>query len=261
MGIGLEVESRVFAEWKDSRVASWVVENLALLDLAGTVPPCDVYSLSLDKGLCDGPDDDWDKKRFKESPKFVMSGGFEGTKAHVLAVRYLRDNAVVTSMDWQVRKKIVLLLEPDSYIREVKQREPLTNLTQRVEMWSTTGLLDAVVKLPERDFSVPDDVFYGQIHYYLSPAEWCANIENASWREIAMRGDGILNTARIISNYPFVHASFLASTQMLDRDEVIKRLKIYAEIMTHKGVPYDTVSGFSEGKSAEHFYKEAAKGL
>ena len=46
------------------------------------------------------------------------------------------------------------MLEPDSYIVRQKGRQPIVNIEQREQLWSTSGLVDAVILLPEKEVDV-----------------------------------------------------------------------------------------------------------
>jgi glycerol-3-phosphate cytidylyltransferase-like family protein len=76
---------------------------------------------------------------------------------------------------------VVLMLEPDSYITKYKAREPIVNMEQRSDLWSTSGLVDGVILLLEKDEDVSIEEHYGQIHQHIQPAVWCVNVENPDW--------------------------------------------------------------------------------
>jgi len=141
-----EVEDYIHTNWLDRVVAQWVIRQLELLTRANISPTCPVYILSLTEGLQrtdtqESPDD------FVHKPKLVTSGGYEGVRGHIRLINELHEIRALTT-NGPSELSIVLLLEPDSYIQN-KGREPLVKLDQRAELWATSGLVDAVMLLPE----------------------------------------------------------------------------------------------------------------
>jgi hypothetical protein len=96
---------------------------------------------------------------------YVTSGGFEGSKAHVSALKEFRE------VKWLMNGVVVtvLLLEPDSFI-QAKGRETLAKLPERAEVWATSGLVDVVVCLPERGAGVEPTEHYTKIQQQIAPA-------------------------------------------------------------------------------------------
>jgi hypothetical protein len=217
MGARAEVESRVRSGWIDPKVAEWVLRNFPLLEFDGASLACPVYKL----------DDVSSVAKFKDRLKIVISGGFEGTKGHLEAIR--RDLPEIRALD---REKwgalLVVMLEPDSYIITRKGRKPIVNLDERQELWSASGLVDAVIILPEEKRNESVASRYALIHKKIEPALWCTNKENPSHYEILMRRDlNMFDISRLLLHEPRPHASFLASTQKLKAEEVRVRLRDY----------------------------------
>ena len=205
-----EVERYILNNWADATVARWVISQLELLKRAYSFPPCPVYVLSLKEGLHrkNGAES---RDEFLDKPKLVTSGGFEGVHGHVRLIEEdLYETRALMRKD-RSELPIALLLEPDQYI-ETKKRKPLVTLKQREEMWSTSGLVDAVVLLPEADSGFTDERYLA-IHQILVPAAWSTTIENPHHFNIVMRGQHAIDIILLVAHYPEPHTSFLCSTR------------------------------------------------
>lgn len=227
MGVKQEVENYVWDNWKDKRVARWVVKNLPLLKIGLTHPECPVYTLSLDEGLqqkgeAKGILD------FKISPKFVMSGGFEGTRGHIRAIRNMHETQAITGKRDHF---IVLMLEPDSYIRNAKNREPLVNIAQREILWKTSGLVDALILLPDSSLVENKGSYFLRLSKLIGRASWCTTLESPAWREIVVRQEAgkVIDLSRVYDDELYVHVSFLDSTKEINQKEL--RTRIYEDVL------------------------------
>jgi hypothetical protein len=226
MGAKSEVEGYIYSSWKQKEVADWVIKRLPLLELGGSCSPVPILDISIENGL----DADIDRdviEVFKNKNKFVISGGMEGTRGHELAVRDMHEVRALKSDS--EKSMIAVLLEPDSYIRERKQREPILNLEQRASLWSTSGLTDAVVKLPQKSVDMIVREHYERIHAFIGPAEWCASYENPAWKDIVTRhGQEEIDLLRVFTHRPEVHATFLDLTKAMNAQELIEALREYS---------------------------------
>lgn len=254
MGARAEVESRVRSEWFDPKVAEWVLRNFPLLEFDGASLACPVYKL----------DDVSSVAKFKDHLKIVISGGFEGTEGHLEAIRDLPGIRALDREKWGAL--LVVMLEPDSYIITRKGRKPIVNLDERQELWSTSGLVDAVIILPEEKKDESATARYAFIHKKIEPALWFANVENPNHYEILMRQDlTMFDISRLLLHEPRPHASFLASTQKLNAEEVRKRLREYITDMVKNGAGrYNVQPDVPSGELdyiAGVFINEALKGL
>lgn len=226
MSVRNEVESYITDNWQDKRVAGWVIGSLALLEKGFTYPPCPIFNLSFEHGLVKKhgiPTDD----TFRGSRKIVMSGGFEGTKGHMHAVAEMREVRALTA---DIDTPLVLMLEPDSYITQLKRRNPIVNISQREQLWSTSGLIDVIILLPEKKSEVSDEEHYKHIYKCIAPAVWCANVDNPHRLEIITRmqeEDEALDIIRIFKHGPQLHTSFVNSTKDLTAEEVKKTIYPY----------------------------------
>lgn len=260
MGVRNEFESNIYSNWNDRRVARWVVDRLPLLERAFSKPPCPVFTLSLDGTLDQIDGEPFDN--FKETPKLLMSGGFEGTNAHIQVAKEMRDAKALSMSEDSL---CVFLLEPDSYISQ-KGRDPIFDIHERVTLWSTSGLLDGIVCLPEKSSKTDISEHYLNIHQALSPAGWCSNPENPSYFEIVtrMREQESFELIRLFKNQPEIHSSFLDSTRKMKVRQVNKTLKNYVFDLVKKSDVY-SVARYNNSKDlaqiAKMEYKRLSKGL
>lgn len=255
-----EVKDNIHESWLDRKVADWVVKNLPLLEYGYTHPQCPIFKLDLDEGLSQINRDIAHADNFKDTSKIVISGGFEGTSGHIKAIKELWEIRALTS-NYGV-SPIAVMLEPDSYIRSQKNREPLVNLQQRTELWSTSGWVDAVIVLPETEPGENISDHYFKVNEHLVPAGWCANVENPHWNEIAIR-DGKKETifTKILKHDPSPHASFLASTMNSDVEEVKYRLAEYILSMVKRPDIYSVGFGEPPIEIAEAIFERIVEGL
>jgi hypothetical protein len=222
MGIKQEVENNIAQNWKDKQVAKWVISKLPLLEIGFKHSECPVYSIDFENGLI-SKNGIGDPELFKSKPKLVMSGGFEGTRGHISVVGNMYETMSLSrKQNWMA----VLLLEPDSYIHNMKKRKPLTTLSQRESLWKTSGMLDAIVLLPDSSTIKDKTNFYFKINKLIGTAEWCASIENPAWKEIITR-QGVqwcLDASRIYGDELYIHSSFLDSTKNIEARELERKL-------------------------------------
>lgn len=256
MGVRAEIEGFIKDSWTDKDVANWVIKKLPLLEFGFTHPSCPVYGLSLEQGLIPLNDTNFSLSRFKEKDKLVMSGGFEGTEGHIKVIKEMFETRILAN---RFRSPIVLMLEPDSYVQKQKKREPLVNLNQRIALWSTSGLVEAVMVLPQKPDNMSSSDFYDyKIHELIQPATWCVNIENPHFFEIMNRGIQSPNydLVRLFVNHIEVHTSFLNSTSTLSKAEVKERLNTYV---------LELIKGYrnteSPDEEAKIFTQRIAEGL
>lgn len=153
--------------------------------------------------------------------KLVLSGGLEGTAGHVGAMKFAHETRTLMEEDPIDGLPIFALLEPDSYIRK-KGREPLATQQERAELWATSGLVDGVVLLPDRDQDPSPARRYPKIHELLAPALWLTTDDNPAMVEILRRG---LKTAIDIGDIiprtiDKPHATFLSNTRSMKRTDV-----------------------------------------
>lgn len=232
MGVRNELEQHIISSWQDRQVAEWVVDKLPLIEMGDTHPSCPTFNLSLDNGLLE---EHGGLNNIQEKLKFVMSGGFEGTKAHITAVEEMQDVRTLTFS----RGNIIIMLEPDSYIKRYKERDPIVNLEQRSYLWSTSGLVDAVIRLPEKKESTDTKEHYMQIHQHIKPAAWLTNAENPNHLQILLRSDPqSITLGHVFVHQPEVHASFLHSTMDLSLEELKGKLLDYSALLSNKRGPY-----------------------
>lgn len=198
--------------WADAVVAEWVLENLELLWIHNTKDQAPIYHISRDNN----------SYIFADQPppphkKLVLSGGLEGTRGHVDAVSYLSEAAALMNGTFMT----TLLLEPDSYARNQKNREPLVYQYERAELWSKTGLVDVVICLPDK----PEDESWKArcelISILLGPeTEWYTTSEHPQLLEVLTRSmKNFINLLQLIPETPSVHASFLAATKNMSEEE------------------------------------------
>ena len=223
MSVRNEVESYITNSWQDKKVAKWVIGSLPLLEKGFTHSPCPVFNLSFEHGLVKKYEASTDNT-FRNNRKIVMSGGFEGTEGHMHAVSELREVRALT-----INAPFVLMLEPDSYITQQKGRHPIVNIKQREQLWSTSGLVENIILLPEKEDGVSSEKHYLQIHKHIAPAVWCANVENPYWLEIItrMQESEELDIIRVFKHWPELHTSFINSTKDLSAEEVKNTLYSY----------------------------------
>lgn len=246
MGARTEVEGDIYKNWIDQKVAEWVIKNLPLLEYAYKNDPCPIYELRLDSNPV-----------LPETPKLVISGGFEGTKGHIAAIKDVWEYKALTQNPNTV---VTLMLEQDSYIINCKKRNPLVPLKQRIELWSTSGLVDFVFVLPNRPEDMSPSEFYEKINQMISPATWCVNIENRNWQEVMYRGQTrkIIDASRLFAVRPSIHTSFLSSTKNMDTQGVIERLRDYA---LEYVMAYENTEILSVNELVDIKFKEISKGL
>ena len=228
MSVERQVKNQIIETWKDKQVANWVIDSLPLLEIGLTQQECPVYTLSLEEGLKQ-KNTAKPIQRFKETLKLVMSGGFEGTVGHLKAVDNLHEiRALTTNGDCL----LVLMLEPDSYICNVKDRDSLINLHQREVLWSTSGLIDAVILIPDSSLIENKGEYFSRMSERIGQTRWCTSIENPAWREIITRDDmsGALDIVRANNDELYVHTSLLAYSKNVDSDEMKQR--IYDDILS-----------------------------
>lgn len=255
-----EVETQISNLWKDGDVCRWVIKNLPLLEKAHSAPWCSVFNISLDYSLQSADSCSDNLSGFRQKRKLVMSGGFEGTRGHIEALNNIYEYKALACADDAL---VGLMLEPDSYIRELKGREPLVGIDLRTEMWATSGLVDFVIKLPRKPPSLPDQYFFQFIHEQIKPASWCVSIENRSWLEIITRGqvEKVIDAGRLFSHSPNIHSSFLASTRMKSVEEVRLALWDYS-MMIASGSDFSDISTFIPiEQMARIIYEDFSKDL
>lgn len=257
MSVQQEVEHRIREGWQDSKVANWVIKNLPLLEHGYTHRQCPVYKLDLERGLTQLNNEFHEIAQFKEKPKIVISGGFEGTRGHMAALDEVYEHRTLTA---DSNTPVVIMLEQDSYILKHKQRQPLVNLKERTELWSTSGLVDTVIVLPEQPNNGQLTDFYRQIHGHIAPANWCVNVENKRWHEIILRGEveWIIDAGRLLSNESFVHTSFLAATSSLRGNQVAENLKKYILDLVKT---YENPGQYTFEQIADIVFKKVSEGL
>ncbi len=259
MGARAEVESHIYSNWADRRVANWVIKSLPLLERGFTHPPCPVYSLSLENGLEQKNDTPFPGE-FKTTSKIVISGGFEGTYGHLMAIKDVHEVRAITAKDDSF---VVLMLEQDSYIVNRKKRSPMVNIDQREKLWSTSGLVDAVILLPDQDITVNLASYFSRVHELIQPAVWCANIENKYWREIISRGElnQDIEAVRITDFESYLHTSFLASTMNFESQELKVQLYNYVLELVKKTETPQVLENVSPEEIAKIVFERVADGL
>lgn len=213
-----EVCERVRDKWLDPRVAELVIAQMMAwrIEVAERSP---IVGLRYgDQGLEFIGSAPW----WLEMDKYVTSGGFEGSVGHQRALMELREAKVLGGQG----ALIVLLLEPDSYIRKRKRREPLATLEERAEIWATSGLCDAVVCLPDLPAGINQTGHYELVHERLKPARWCTNVNHPYLREVILRGGKqAVDLFQIFQTPASIHVSVLASTQGMRWEEAVESLR------------------------------------
>ncbi len=218
------VKNKILTDWENNDVANWVISNLQLLELGEEYPQVSVFKINYDTGVTPYANSLADKTILK-NPKLLISGGLEGTKGHLRSIKQIREIGALIN---QQSAAIFVLLEPDSYIRKQKSREPLITLEQRVHLWSTSGEVDAVVVLPEILEQEEKEIRYRKVHELLYPALWCTSVENPHHLQIIRRGmDYALDVIRLLNHNLEIHTSFLASTRNMSIEEVEAALRDY----------------------------------
>jgi len=254
-----EVEARIYEGWRDKDVAKWVISKFSLLEHGYTHPECPVYQLSLSDGLqLDNNNNKY--PNFNATKKLVMSGGFEGIEGHLKVVEEMQEVRTLTADSSSL---IVLMIEPDSYVINRKQREPLINLRQRTGLWSTSGLVDAIICLPDKPDDISASEFYDhRIHDLISPATWCVNVEHPHYFDISNRGisSPSHDLLRLFVHHIEVHTSFLSSTKGLTKDEGREKLRNYL-LELIKSDRYVTTKLFTPEEELELYWERIAKGL
>jgi len=254
-----EVEDNILNIWRDKRVAKWVVGGLPLLREGLTHQPCPVFKLSLGDGLSPENDVIFDGD-FGNNRKMVMSGGFEGTRGHLWSVKEMREARALMA---DASIFLVLMLEPDSYIIRQKGRQPIANIEQRTQLWSISGLVDAVILLPEKEEGVPDEEHYLKIHRQIAPAVWCANAENPHWLKIItrMQAAGSVEIVRLFKHRPELHTSFLSSTRELSVRGVRKALYPYVLGLVKDTGSYQVPHFLTPEQTTKIILERVARGL
>lgn len=258
MSVKKEVERHIVTHWHDEKVAKWVLDRMPLLEKGNTHPSCPVLSLSMEEGLRVEVGDESLLKDFHEAPKIVASGGFEGNRGHIRVVSDMQEVRILTNSE----RLVVLMLEPDSYITKHKAREPFVNMEQRSDLWSTSGLVDAVILLPEEDEDMSTEERYAEIHQHIQPAVWCADIENPDWRKIIIRGElNYISLGRILVHKNEVHTSFLHSTMNFSVRELREALLEYSLEIAKKTSSHQSSTIISPEQKAGIIYDRFVQGL
>lgn len=208
--INEQIKARIRDEWLDAGVAKWVISQLPLLDMAAK-PACPILSVPEVKFLNQPP----------PIKRLVISGGLEGTTGHVKAFGFAHETRALMKKHPLDGLPIFALLEPDAFITQ-KGRKPLATQPERAQLWATSGLVDGVILLPDRDQEVDPTPHFLTIHKSIAPALWLTTGENPAMVEILKRGspkNGI-DVGAIIPRTITPHASFLAETKPMGRDDV-----------------------------------------
>lgn len=255
-----EVKQSIYRRWQESKVAAWVINQLPLLHRK----PHDeapIYALQLTSGLRKINHAQFRFPSFRSTPKFVMSGGFEGSGGQLESVNEMWEIRALSS-SWN-DAALAVLLEPDSYVRR-KGRRPIVDFAHRKLLWATSGLVDAVVALPTRRLKTSSQTHYLRIHDNIKPAKWCSNPENPAALEIVRRGDdGLFDLIRLTKHIPRLHTSFLASTQRMTVEETRTALFDSLLSMTRRPDLYKTLpEGFGSPEDhAQILFQELSRGL
>ncbi len=131
-----------------------------------------------------------------------------------------------------------------------------------MHLWSTSGLVDAVILLPEEDEDMSTEEHYGQIHQHIQPAVWCVNIENPDWRQIIMRRElDFIDLVRIIVHKNEVHSSFLHSTMNLSVGELRMAFLDYSLEIAKKASSHQSSTIISPEQIAGIIYDRFVQGL
>jgi len=252
MGAAQEVKNQITANWRSRRVAHWVIDNLPLLEREDTHPPCPIYSVSRQSGLSFHATD------FRHLPKFVLSGGIQGTGGHIDALNEMHE---IRALKEDVGGVIAVMLEPDAYIQR-KGALPIVNLSQRKRLWCTSGLVDAVILLPTRPERTNPADHYGRIHDFIKPAWWCTNVENPAWFGIIQRGDTrSFDLIRLLKHAPKPHTSFLNSTRQLTARETKAALFPYLVGLVNHPDLYTVPFGLPAEDVVQRMWVDVSKGL
>ncbi len=260
MSVAAEVKQDIMNRWREPRVARWVIDQLPLLHQDGERPSVPVYALSLRTGLRQLNNASSRFSDFRNTQKLVISGGLEGTAGQTRAIKEIDEIRTLTS--GHEKTAIAVMIEPDRFIIDQKCRRPIVNQRQRSLLWSTSGLIDAVINLPRRQRGVIPTNHYSRIHDHIAPAEWVTNVENPARFEIIMRKDRkALDIIRLIKHQPMPHTSFLEATRTLSVQETRAALFDHLLGMVKKPDLY-TISEFIPPKeSAAILYQEMSRGL
>ena len=206
--INEQVKDRIRDEWLDPGVANWVISQLPLLDMA-TKPARPILSLS-----------EIQSTNPLRQKKLVLSGGLEGTTGHVKAFGFARETRALMGEYPVDGLPIFALLEPDSFIAQ-KNRTPLATQLERANLWATSGLVDGVILLPDRNQNADPASHYLAIYESVAPASWLTTGDNPAITEILKRGPKKgFDIGNIVPRTITPHASFLSETKSMERDDV-----------------------------------------
>ena len=206
--ISEQVKDRIRDEWLDPGVANWVISQLPLLDMA-TKPARPILSLS-----------EIQSTNPLRQKKLVLSGGLEGTTGHVKAFGFARETRALMGEYPVDGLPIFALLEPDSFIAQ-KNRTPLATQLERANLWATSGLVDGVILLPDRNQNADPASHYLAIYESVAPASWLTTGDNPAITEILKRGPKKgFDIGNIVPRTITPHASFLSETKSMERDDV-----------------------------------------
>ena len=206
--INEQVKDRIRDEWLDPGVANWVISQLPLLDMA-TKPARPILSLS-----------EIQSTNPLRQKKLVLSGGLEGTTGHVKAFGFARETRALMGEYPVDGLPIFALLEPDSFIAQ-KNRTPLATQPERANLWATSGLVDGVILLPDRNQNADPASHYLAIYESVAPASWLTTGDNPAITEILKRGPKKgFDIGNIVPRTITPHASFLSETKSMERDDV-----------------------------------------
>lgn len=211
------IVERINNSWLDELVAIWVVAQLPLLNVDSSSPAAPILSINNDYTT----DED-----LPTLPRILASGGFEGTKGHVSAAKYLQFE--VNTLFYP-NHNVTLLLEPDSYIRR-KNRFPLVTQIERAHLWARSSLIDTVIMLPTQPIDVDQDTHYQKINELLPNAKWCISGEHPFTKKVLLRNSStVLELCKIIPTTVHPHASFLYSTKNMTLNDLQIELLGYVE--------------------------------
>ena len=204
-----QIKERIRGDWLDAAVANWVISQLPLLDMA-TKPACQILSLS----------EIQPPFPLQSVKKLVLSGGLEGTTGHVKAFGFARETRALMGEYPVDGLPIFALLEPDSFIAQ-KNRTPLATQLERANLWATSGLVDGVILLPDRNQNADPASHYLAIYESVAPASWLTTGDNPAITEILKRGPKKgFDIGNIVPRTITPHASFLSETKSMERDDV-----------------------------------------
>jgi len=222
---GAEVKQGIYKQWQDHAVAAWVIGQFPLLH-GPSYADVPIFKLRLTEGLQQINSAQFRFLDFRSTPKFMISGGCEGSSGTVQTVREMSEIRALTSSHDE--SALAMLLEPDNYILRTKQRRPVVDLRHRMLLWSQSGLVDAVVVLPARRKNTAPEKHYRRVHGWISPAQWVSNPENPAAMNIVRRGSqGAFELILLTKHKPPLHTSFLAGTKTLTTKETRKALFTY----------------------------------